>query len=515
MAKRVVVVGAGIGGAPAAYAVKSRMGADAAVTVIGKGPDFQFTPSNPWVALGWRSQADIEFPIAPYLAAQGIDFIPVPAHHVDAAQRRVVLTDDRVIDYDFLILATGAEANVDAVPGLSVQMNVHSVMRTEDAVRAHAAYREFVRNPGPVVIGATQGAGILGPVYELAFLIDADLRRRHLRRHVPITVVSPEPYPGHLGMGGDGEARRLLEQVLAASEIDFIGNAITKRAERDHLRLLIAESPPAGGARDLPYAYSVYWPAFRGVAALRHSPDLTDEHGRVSVDEYLRSRRHPQIFAVGLCVSRPLLTETSVPVGAPESVYAIQSEVDTVVQNVAASTANQPLASATPRRAQWISDLGESGARYLSQPHVPLRDVNWLRRGTWVPLAKTDFERHFVNKIKHGAARGPASGTHVAALVGQMESDRKVGERAEGERAAQQLRVPLSNEQTQELEALAHVLGRATESLAARLLQAAMQDAEASLGDTAREDLTPARREVLVDRVTGEEPGVHFQGGAP
>lgn len=509
MAHHIVVCGAGIGGVPAAYAIKSRLGAEAVVTVIGKGDDFEFTPSNPWVALGWRSAGDIAFPVGPYLDARGIKFIPVPAYRIDPVQQRVILADDRAISYDFLILATGADAAFDGIPGMAHSTNVHSVMRTEDAVAAHAAYHQFVRNPGPIIVGATQDAAILGPVYELAFLIDADLRRRHLRKHAPITIVTPEPYPGHLGLGGDGETRRLLEQALKSSEIEFVGNAITESVERDHLHLSISGKDKL----DITFSYSVYWPAFRGVAALRHSHELGDKQGRVLVDEFLRNVVHPQVFAVGLCVARTPLTSTPVPIGAPESVYSIQGEVDTVTQNVAASIGGQPLQSHVPRRTQWISDLGESGARFLAQPHVPLRDVNWLQRGAWVPLAKTDFERHFINKVKLGPRK--AADTQVGALVAHMEAEHAQFSHLQDTPSVQRLGVPLREEQMQELEALAQALGQGSEQLASELLRAAIQDAEASLGQAARAALAQSRREVLIDRVTGNEPGVHFQGGAP
>jgi len=51
------------------------------------------------------------------------------------------------------------------------------------------------------VIGAMQNSAIIGPVYEFAFLLDADLRYRNIRDRVPITLITPEPYVGHLGLG--------------------------------------------------------------------------------------------------------------------------------------------------------------------------------------------------------------------------------------------------------------------------------------------------------------------------
>ncbi|HHN67280.1 MAG TPA: NAD(P)/FAD-dependent oxidoreductase, partial [Thermopetrobacter sp.] len=50
----IVVMGSGIGGIPAAYELKDVIGSGDRITVINNRPYFQFTPSNPWAAVGWR-----------------------------------------------------------------------------------------------------------------------------------------------------------------------------------------------------------------------------------------------------------------------------------------------------------------------------------------------------------------------------------------------------------------------------------------------------------------------------
>ena len=50
----VVILGAGVGGLPAAYDLRERLGKEHSITVVAAQPFFQFVPSNPWVAVGWR-----------------------------------------------------------------------------------------------------------------------------------------------------------------------------------------------------------------------------------------------------------------------------------------------------------------------------------------------------------------------------------------------------------------------------------------------------------------------------
>ena len=52
----IVVLGAGVGGMSVAYELRGVLGPGPSITVVGEGDRFSFTPSNPWVAVGWRSR---------------------------------------------------------------------------------------------------------------------------------------------------------------------------------------------------------------------------------------------------------------------------------------------------------------------------------------------------------------------------------------------------------------------------------------------------------------------------
>jgi len=515
----VVIVGAGIGGVPAAYDLRAGLGSQDRVSVVSDKDYFHFVPSNPWVAMGWRSYEEIAFPIAPYLAQRGISFVPQALRRVDAELNQIELADGSRLDYDYLILATGLQGVFDEIRGLDPKAgNTQSVLHVEDAQRANKAWQAFVREPGPVVVGAAQGSAILGPMYEFAFLADADLRRRNIRDRVPITLITPEPYAGHLGLGGQGDTRQLLEAALRERDITCVCNARTLGVERGKVHVVQydqqgREQPP----REVPFAYSVYWPPFNGVAALKNSPDLTDARGFVAVDEYLRCPEYPNIYAVGVCVARPPLEATPVALGVPESVYSIQGEVDTAVRNILADINGEAPLSATPRRAKWLSDMGETGAQYLSEPNVPLRNINWMKEGKWVHSAKVDFEKYFINKIKlQPTGRRAPTGSQVASVVCKMESEKLDGRSRPHARhgTAGILTVPLERERARELNALAEVLCRPAEALAAELLKAAVNDAYACLSAPVLEQVELARRELLLAELPERQPGVEFDSGA-
>ena len=62
---------------------------------------------------------------------------------------------------------------------------VDAMCAGKDAVKAGKVWDEFIKDPGPVVVGAVQGASCYGPAYEFAFIMDTDLRRRRIRPKCP------------------------------------------------------------------------------------------------------------------------------------------------------------------------------------------------------------------------------------------------------------------------------------------------------------------------------------------
>jgi sulfide:quinone oxidoreductase len=510
----VVILGAGIAGVTAAYALKAQLGPQDEVTVVSDKPYFHFVPSNPWVAMGWRERSDVAFPIGPYLESRGIKFIHSGVRQVNPDVIQVDLENGDVLFYDYLLIATGATGLSDQVPGLAEY--THSVIHIDQAERAHAAYREFVRHPGPIVIGAAEGASVLGPIYEYAFLVDADLKRRNIRDRVSITLVTPEPYPGHLGLGGEGASRGAVTAALVDTKISVICNARTVRVDQDTIQVMeLDASGKDKQAHTLPYAYSVYWPAFGGVPGVRSAKGLVDDRGLVVVDEYLRNPDFPNVFAIGACVSQPLVDNTPVAVGPPDSVFTITKAGETAVQNILAQIGDAPLLSYVPQHAKWLSDMGNNGAAYLSEPQVPLRDINWMRQGRWVHQAKVDFEKYFVNKIRlKPAGQAPSVASKIASVMSHAFVEAAGATTARPTSGGDvPMALHLAKDPSFELRALARSLGRDPDTLAAELLTAAVADAKSYLNESGVEALAQCRRELLVEALPERQPGVEFHGG--
>ena len=405
----IVILGAGIGGMPAAYELRELLPPPHRITVVSAVDYFQFVPSNPWVAVGWRTRGDITLQVGPLLQRKGIDFVARAVTQIDAPANRLTLADGSTLDYDYLVITTGPRLSFDEVPGAGPARadggggHTHSICTVDHAEAFWADYQRFLEAPGPVVVGAMPGASCFGPAYEFAFILATDLRRRKLRHKVPITFVTSEPYIGHLGLGGVGDSKSMLESEFRNNDIKWITNARTTRVEAGTLHCTEVDglgNPYKDHA--VPFKLSMMLPAFKGVDAVAAVPGLCNPRGFVLIDEQQRSKAFRNIFSAGVCVAIPPVEATPVPTGAPKTGYMIETMVSAIAHNIADELAGRPATATGTWNAICLADMGDTGAAFVALPQIPPRNVNWFKKGKWVHLAKIAFEKYFLSKMKSG-----------------------------------------------------------------------------------------------------------------
>ena len=400
----IVVLGAGLGGMPAAYELRAALDRRHQVTVVNETDYFQFVPSVPWLAVGWRTREAITLPAAPYLKKRGIGFIAGRVGKIDAPGNRLIIGDGREVAYDYLLIATGLRCAYEDVPGLGPDHgHTQWIGTVDEAEPAYADFRKLLANPGPVVIGAVQFASCFGPAYEYAAILDTALRRHRVRDRVPITFVTSEPYLGHLGIAGVGDSKGMMEHEFRNRHVKWIANARVTKIEPGKL---FAEELDAKGQlaqqHEIAFAHAMMVPAFKGVAAVAAVEGLVNPRGLVIVDEHQRATTYPNIYAAGACVALTPVEATPVPTGQPKTGYMIESMVSAVVSNITAELTGQSPKAKASLNAFCIADFGDTGAVFIAQPQMPPRNVTWFKRGKWAHWAKIAFEKYFLYKMRRG-----------------------------------------------------------------------------------------------------------------
>jgi len=391
---------------PAAYELREVLDKQHEITVVNANDFFQFVPSNPWLAVGWRTRKQITLPLAPHLEKHGIKFIGGWVETIDAPGNKLVLKDGREVPYDYLVITTGPKLAFEEVEGSGPANGyTQSVCTVDHAEKAYADFQKLLEDPGQVIVGAVQFASCFGPAYEYAAILDTALRKKKLRDRVPITFVTSEPYVGHLGLGGVGDSRGLLEHELRNRHIKWITNAKVTKVEPG--KMFVDEMDVKGEIakqHELEFKHAMLLPGFKGVDPVAKVEGLCNPRGFVIVDEYQRSPKYANIFSAGVCIAIPPVEATTVPTGAPKTGYMIESMVTAIVQNIKAELTGYPVAAKATWNAFCLADLGDTGAAFIAIPQIPPRNVTWFKTGKWVHLAKIAFEKYFLHKMRSGVS---------------------------------------------------------------------------------------------------------------
>ncbi|WP_102225137.1 NAD(P)/FAD-dependent oxidoreductase [Acidimangrovimonas sediminis] len=402
----IVVLGAGLGGSIMAYEMKDQLRPEDRITVVTKDPKYHFVPSNPWVAVGWRTPDDISIDLTKTLQRKGIAFKPVAAEKLHPEENRLELVDGTSIDYDYLIIATGPELAFDEIEGFGPHGGyTQSVCHVDHAAKAHEAFEAFCKTPGPVIVGAVQGASCFGPAYEFTFILETELRRRRIRDKVPMTYITSEPYVGHLGLDGVGDTNGLLESEMRDHHIKWMTSTRVKKVEKGKMIVeQINEDGTVKAEKEMPFGYAMMLPAFRGIKPLMGIEGLVNPRGFVIVDQHQQNPKYRNIFAIGVCIAIPPMGPTPVPCGVPKTGFMIESMVTATAHNLGNILRGKEPDEVGTWNAVCLADFGDSGVAFVAQPQLPPRNVNWASSGKWVHLAKIGFEKYFMRKVKRGTS---------------------------------------------------------------------------------------------------------------
>lgn len=399
----IVVMGAGLGGTIMAYEMKDQMRDEDTITVVSKDPKYHFVPSNPWVAVNWRSRDDVEIDLAPIFERRGINFHPSAVKKLDPDKNKLALEDGTDLSYDYLIIATGPELAFDEIEGLGPQANTQSICHVDHAEKASKAFEEFCKDPGPIIVGAVQGASCFGPAYEFTFILETELRKRKIRDKVPITYVTSEPYIGHLGLDGVGDTKGLLESEMRDKHVKWMTASKVEKVEDGVMHVeSIANDGSSKGVTEVPFKFAMMLPAFRGIKPLMGIDGLVNPRGFVIVDDHQRNPKYQNIFSIGVCVAIPPIGPTPVPVGVPKTGFMIESMVTATALNIGQLLRGEEPDNCGTWNAVCLADFGDSGVAFVAQPQIPPRNVNWAAEGKWVHLAKIGFEKYFMGKMRSG-----------------------------------------------------------------------------------------------------------------
>jgi sulfide:quinone oxidoreductase len=190
--QRIVILGGGVGGTLAANLLarrlRRRIGAgELGLTLIDEGGEHVYQPGFMYLAMGGEKPQHLRRSERSLLDRR-IQLVIARAARIDPATRTVVLETGDKVDYDYLLIATGARILPEEIPHFGKE--AHHFYGVDAALRLRAALDSFTG--GRIVIGIAGMPYKCPPApLEVAFLIEAELRQRGLRDRAEVHFCSP------------------------------------------------------------------------------------------------------------------------------------------------------------------------------------------------------------------------------------------------------------------------------------------------------------------------------------
>jgi sulfide:quinone oxidoreductase len=340
MKQRVVILGGGTGGTLVANRLRRSFDAgDLGITVVDEDDRHVYQPGLLFVPFGLTHPEDIVRPRSRQFH-RDIAFVEAAVERVDVEANQVHLVGGQTLDYDVLVVATGAALLPEETEGMTGPGWMDSVFTFYSPKGAGALEAALASFAGGRIVVNVVDMPIKCPVapLEFCFLADWYFRDRGIRDRVELTYVTPLDAAFTKPVAADHLGTMLADKGIAlvtefnTGEVDGVG------------RRLIAYD-----GREVPFDLAVVVPLHGGATYVGRSPGLGDALNFIPTDEHtLQSKAAPNIFVIG--------DAANVPASKAGSVTHFEGE--TVVDNIRHFLAGEPLSASFDGHANCFIETG-------------------------------------------------------------------------------------------------------------------------------------------------------------
>ena len=340
MARRIVILGGGTGGTLAANRLRRTFReSEATLTVVDQDASHVYQPGLLFVPFGLAHPEEIVRPRAQQLH-DGVHYVQSAIDRVEIDHDVVHLANGDALDYDVLIVATGARLLPDETEGLTGPGWMERVFTFYDLPGAAALEGRLATFDGGRIVVNLVDMPIKCPVapLEFCFLADWYFRERGIRDRVHLTYVTPLD-----GAFTKPTASRTLAGLLDEKGVELVTEFNTGEVDGAGGRLVSYDG------REVPFDLGVVVPLHGGAEYVGRCAGLGDELDFVPADEHtLQAKAKPNVFAIG--------DATSLPVSKAGSVTHFEGEV--LVENVRRFLAGEPLDASYDGHANCFIETG-------------------------------------------------------------------------------------------------------------------------------------------------------------
>lgn len=322
--KKLVILGAGTAGTMMANKLRSSLGREEwNITIVDQFKTHYYQPGFLFIPFGIYNREDVIKPKSDFIPS-GVKMIYSEIDKVEAESNKVHLEGGQILNYDYLIIATGTKTFPGETPGLQDKLWYKEIFDFYTIDGALALQKFFKGWEGGKLVMAITELPYKCPVapLEFVFLADAYFTQIGIRQKVDITYVTPMP-----GAFTKPVATKMLSELLAEKNITVIPDFYIERVDNDSKKLISYDE------KEIDFDVLTVVPVNMGDEMIERS-GLGDDMNFVPTDKQtLQAQNHENIFVLG--------DASNIPTSKAGSVAHFAAEI--LFENLVSSIEGRPM----------------------------------------------------------------------------------------------------------------------------------------------------------------------------
>jgi sulfide:quinone oxidoreductase len=322
--KKILILGAGTAGTLMANKLRKALERNEwEITIIDKFRTHYYQPGFLFIPFGIYKKEDVIKPKMDFFPS-GVNVIFSDVERIEGGNNKVILTDGRTIQYDYLIIATGTQTRPDQTPGLMDnlwQKKIFEFYTVEGAVALHQALKNWDGGHLVMNIAEMPYKCPVAPL-EFVFLADEYFTKKGIRNKVKITYVTPLP-----GAFTKPLATKMLGELLEEKNIEVIPDFYIEKIDNENQKIVSYDG------KEIQFDLLTIVPVNMGDEVIARS-EMGDDLNYVPTNKFtLRSEKFENVFVLG--------DASNIPTSKAGSVAHFAAEI--LFENLMSSIEGRPM----------------------------------------------------------------------------------------------------------------------------------------------------------------------------
>jgi sulfide:quinone oxidoreductase len=385
MSKKILILGGGFGGLCISNILRQNLDATHEIIVIDKKDYFIMGLTNLWILDGRRTLEDSRIPLS-NLESKGIKYIHDIVTMIDVKSKIIKTLNHRVpINYDFLVIALGAELTTDVIPGF----NKYYGFNLYDEEDIPCLRKKILSLEKGRIAIAIMGIPYKCPPapFESAFIIDKLLRNNVGRREkIEIDIYFPSNVP--LPVAGEQPNSNLIS-LLKGQDINMFPNFSLEKVDSNYLQF--------NNKQKKEYTILVGIPLHFLPSVLSTSGLVEKEGNWISVDKFTLKTKFSDVFAIGDVTEIKINDVVSVPKAGIFAEGQARSVASQIINKIYTSTEKRDSIIKFDGTGFCFMDTGNGKAGFI--------DTNFYNNGGPITILKEPSIQYYEQKISFESQR--------------------------------------------------------------------------------------------------------------